>query len=274
MVTLDQGGWIGPDADVRASPPALSDLVEHVFVLDVRRARQPSWMILPDYSAHVLVRIGRGPRGLRVAACSIVGPRKEPTSVDVRTRAWTIGVRLRPGALPALTGLPASDLVDATCGAGEAWGAEGDRLDARLSGEIDPEAVLTHLRAFLGARAGRAPQREWTVRGLSRQVLESGGTVRVERVAERLGVSARALRLRSHELIGLSPKRFARTHRLFRAIDVARASSAPDWARIAASTGYADQAHLVREFGALLGETPVRFHARGLRDADSFNTAS
>ena len=272
MVTLDQGGWIGPDADVRAAPAALSDLVEHVFVLDVRRAKQPSWMILPDYSAHVLVRIERGARDLRVGACSIVGPRQAPTSVDVRARAWTVGVRLRPGALPALTALPASELADATCGAGEAWGAEGDRLDARLSGEIDPEAVLDHLVAFLRAR--RAPEREWTARGLSREVLESGGTVRVERVAERLGVSARALRSRSHELIGLSPKRFARTHRLFRAIDLARASSAPDWTRIAATTGYADQAHLIREFGALLGETPVRFHARGLRDADSSNTAS
>ena len=272
VVTLDQGGWLGPDADVRPPPRALADLIEHVFVLDVRSAGQRAWMIVPDYSAHVLVRIEEDSLGLRVAACSTVGPRTRPTIVDVHRRAWTVGVRVQPGAFPVLTGLPASDLADATCRAGEVWGAEGDRLDARLSSAIDPGIVLAHLLDFLDARARRTLEREWTARGLTRQILDSGGTVRVDQAAEHLGVSARALRARSHELIGLSPKRFARTHRLFRAIDLARRSSAPEWSWIAATTGYSDQAHLVREFGALLGETPGRFHARGARDADSFNT--
>jgi AraC-like DNA-binding protein len=274
VVTLDQGGWLGPDADVRPAPAPLSELIVHAFVLDVRRATQPSWMILPDYSAHVLARIEDGPRGPHVTACSLVGPRTRPTMVDVRRRAWTVGVRLQPGALPVLTGLPASDLADAACAAGEAWGAAGDRLDARVSGEAGAEAVLAHLLAFLGARARRKPWRDWEARGLSRRVLESGGTVRVDRAAEALGLSTRALRARSHDLVGLSPKRFARTHRLFRAMDLARASRAPAWGRIAVAAGYADQPHMVREFGALLGETPARFHARGARRADSFNTAS
>jgi hypothetical protein len=64
--------------------PGLSDLVEHVFVLDVRRATQPSWMILPDYSEHMLVRIGRGLRGLRATASSVMIERtgRRPDDVD------------------------------------------------------------------------------------------------------------------------------------------------------------------------------------------------
>jgi len=34
------------------------------------------------------------------------------------------------------------------------------------------------------------------------------------------------------------------------------------WARIAATTGYFDQSHLIRDFRLLLGETPRTFLAR------------
>jgi hypothetical protein len=112
MVTLDQGGWVRDDAYLEAPPNALHDLVAHTFVLDVRHARQLSWMILPDYSAHVLVHLAGRSDSPRVGPCSIVGPRTVPIEVDVADRLWTIGARLRPGALPALTGLPASDMVD------------------------------------------------------------------------------------------------------------------------------------------------------------------
>ena len=40
------------------------------------------------------------------------------------------------------------------------------------------------------------------------------------------------------------------------------------WARIAAESGYADQAHLAREFSALAGETPTAW-ARRLALTDS-----
>lgn len=272
MVTLDQGGWIRDDAHLEAPPDTLHDLVEHTFVLDVRHARQPSWMILPDYSAHILVHLAGRSDSPRVGSCSIVGPRTVPIEVDVADRLWTIGARLRPGALPALTGLPASDMVDVGAGAGAVWGSEGDGLDGRLSAEPDPRALLRHVVEFLAERARRVPERDWRARGLSRQVLESGGTIRVEDIAERMGSSIRALRASSRNLIGVAPKRFARTHRLFRAIDAACRSSAPDWARIATASGYADQPHLVRDFGSLLGESPTRFHARGVRAADSFKT--
>jgi AraC-like DNA-binding protein len=35
-----------------------------------------------------------------------------------------------------------------------------------------------------------------------------------------------------------------------------------DWARLAAELGYADQAHLSRDFTALVGEPPTRYAER------------
>jgi AraC-like DNA-binding protein len=63
----------------------------------------------------------------------------------------------------------------------------------------------------------------------------------------------------------MSPKRFHRICRLHRALSLALPAPAEPgrWSRAAATAGYADHAHLVRDCRALLGEPPSAFAARG-----------
>jgi AraC-like DNA-binding protein len=91
--------------------------------------------------------------------------------------------------------------------------------------------------------------------------LLEGGEVRVESVAERLGVTSRHLRRAFTESVGIGPKEFARTVRLQRAVRTATSTS-NDWGRIAADAGYYDQAHLIADFRELVGLTPGAFVKR------------
>jgi AraC-like DNA-binding protein len=56
--------------------------------------------------------------------------------------------------------------------------------------------------------------------------------------------------------------------RFHRACGLARTGKSSGWADIAADSGFADQAHLVREFAALAGEPPTAW-ARRLALTDS-----
>lgn len=275
MVALDQAGWIGARAALTAPPVGLADLVEHSFILDFRGVSQRRWKILPDFCGHLIVHFLEGPGGDRVTACSVVGARKEALEIDVSARVWTVGVRLSPGALPMITGRSAEALTDRAVSAGGIWGADGDHLNARLSEHSDAKQALRTLLRFVRERVGDVEARDWRARGLARSVVQSGGRTTVAEAAKRLGLSQRSLRDQSRELVGLTPKRMARTHRLFLAVEAVRNVGKPAWGRVASGTGFADQPHLIREFRALLGESPTEFHARG-RDAsraDSFKTA-
>jgi AraC-like DNA-binding protein len=68
----------------------------------------------------------------------------------------------------------------------------------------------------------------------------------------------------------LAPKTVQRIRRLLTTLQALRGAPSGNGVEVALGTGYADQAHLIRECRGLLGETPRRFLARRL--ADSFNT--
>ena len=60
--------------------------------------------------------------------------------------------------------------------------------------------------------------------------------------------------------VGVSPKVLDRVLRLRRAIRALERGT-PGWSAIACEAGYADQAHLIREFRSLAGITPARWAA-------------
>ena len=66
------------------------------------------------------------------------------------------------------------------------------------------------------------------------------------------------------EFTGLSPKTLARILRFNRAVAMLNRISEPRWTEIALTSGYYDQAHLIRDFVQFSGSTPRDFVARQL----------
>ncbi|MEY6566221.1 helix-turn-helix domain-containing protein [Streptomyces sp. PGLac3x] len=69
--------------------------------------------------------------------------------------------------------------------------------------------------------------------------------------------SRRYLTERFRGELGLSPKTFARVLRFARAHELAAVGDPLPWSEVAAVSGYADQAHLVREWRAFTGWSPT-----------------
>ena len=93
------------------------------------------------------------------------------------------------------------------------------------------------------------------------RLAETGGTLRIEELAREIGWSRRYLALQFRDETGLSPKSAARVIRFERACDLLRGPSRPALAGVAATCGYADQAHLARDFRELAGLTATAWIA-------------
>jgi AraC-like DNA-binding protein len=64
------------------------------------------------------------------------------------------------------------------------------------------------------------------------------------------------------EHVGVPPKWVIRRYRLREVTDRLDAGEPVDWGPLAAELGYADQAHLTRDFAAMFGEPPTRYAER------------
>ena len=82
---------------------------------------------------------------------------------------------------------------------------------------------------------------------------------RVSQLSVASGLTARSLQRLFAEYVGVSPKWVMRRARLHEAAQRASGGEPIDWAELAADLGYADQAHLSRDFTATLGVSPTKY---------------
>lgn len=134
------------------------------------------------------------------------------------------------------------------------WPERFARVDAALLARLD--AVRVH----------PDPEVAWAWRRL----IATGGRIGVQQLAADVGWSRRHLLTRFQMQVGLAPKVAARVVRLERAAGMLvpmLASGGPgavvrrSLADVAAECGFADHAHLVREFHAMAGCTPSAYLA-------------
>ena len=97
------------------------------------------------------------------------------------------------------------------------------------------------------------------VRHTSSVIAATSGAVAIDELRVSADVSSTHLAQRFRELIVVTPKRLARTHRFAAAVFSINPAEPIDWADLAVTAGYFDQAHFGHEFRAFTGLTPTRY---------------
>ncbi|MBX3229418.1 MAG: AraC family transcriptional regulator [Labilithrix sp.] len=248
LPALERSRW------TRESPSVLSRFVEEVRVITERTDR---FYWLPDGRTALVFRVLEGGREGDVA---VLGPRTRALFKTPRGVARVVLVQFKPGWSASLLGATASALTDRVVPLEDLWGLAGGDLAGELLEARSLPEVIDRVARAIALRSGRS--RESSSARLARRAarLLEEGAVRVEGVAEQLGVTARHLRRAFTESIGIGPKDFARGVRLRRAVRMAATSQ--DWGSIAAGAGYYDQSHLIADFRDLVGLTPGAFLKR------------
>ena len=219
--------------------------------------------VLPDGAMDVLFAVGE-------ARARVIGPMTRAIVTGEGAPSCVVGVRFRPGAGVEVLGLAARELRDESAEVADVWGAEGRSLDARLAEAKSAHDAMVALEAELTARVARARAPDPRVARAVALLHANGGELPIPAVAASVGIGERQLTRLFDERVGYGPKVFARVARLQRATAAIARGSIASWARLAVSCGYADQAHLVREFRALTGVTPRLYaSARAVSEIDN-----
>jgi len=190
------------------------------------------------------------------------GLHTRPARISHPGRQAGIQLSLTPAGARALLGCPAGALAALDAPLEDVLGGTGtDLVEGVRSAAGWPERFAV-LEEVLLRQAGDGALRP-EVAEAWRLTTASGGRLPVAEVAARVGWSVRHLEQRFRAETGLGPKeaaRVARFDRARRALAGRAASGRPlDLAGLAGVAGFADQAHLTREWRAFSGLPPTRW---------------
>ncbi|MFD5701701.1 DUF6597 domain-containing transcriptional factor [Streptomyces lasiicapitis] len=236
--------------------------LEHYWLIDWDLTEPYVSHVVPHPSVNVVFQDLPGQRPFGVVAGIGLGL----FSKELAGRGRVCGVQFRPGgfrpfapgrAVTELTGLelPLEDVFeDVRPDAADTAGAVGAVL-----GPDDEHARVAALDAFL-LRHGPAPDpRAELAMDLVDRIRADRTALRVGDFAREAGLSVRAMQRLFSAYVGVGPKWVILRYRIHEALEHAESAAAVDWADLAAGLGYADQAHLVRDFTATVGVPPTAY---------------
>jgi AraC-like DNA-binding protein len=206
-----------------------------------------------------------------VPSAAVVGPRRQAVWLRFQGRVDQINISFFPGAAGAFVGLAMPELVGRMASPGDVWPHDFREAVAELE-PLPPGQRIAGLVDLLLARLEPCREPHPQVREAVRLIRASRGRVRVRWLAGQLNLSISQLERCFANHVGVGPKLLARQTRVCALAAEAMGPARPGWASLAVKYGYADQAHLAREFRELTGLTPSRFAGAG-SDADFLQDA-
>jgi AraC-like DNA-binding protein len=207
------------------------------------------------------IGLGRTPGDNDRFASFAAGLFAGPVMIESFGAACCVQINFTPLGARRFFRLPMSELTDSMVVLDDVLGTEGMALREQLGNAPDWTTRFDLAEAFVTARLASAAETPLEIAWAYDRIITSGGRTRIASIAERLGWSRKHLAEKFTDATGIGPKTLSRIVRFNRALGLSRQQTV-DWADIAADCGYADQAHLVREFRDLAGETPTALVSR------------
>ncbi len=250
----------------RVPRPPLDELIQDLYYLD---GTPPyPWLTLPPAPAAVFIVNLGAPFRIRArsdlepadyADGVVIGALTHAVQFGYPAGTRSVGVHFKPWGLAPFLAIPAVELRDRPVTVEEVWGRPAaEELRDRLATAPGPREMLTLLEEQLMQRVCETAGLG-LVRHTSSVIAAATGAVAIGDLSAAAGVSSTHLAQRFKEVVGITPKRFARTYRLTATVLSIDPAGPVDWLDLAASAGYYDQAHFINEFRAFTGLTPTRY---------------
>jgi AraC-like DNA-binding protein len=253
-------------------PPALAGMVAAVWVFalppggggaDANFADR----VLPDGCVEVICRLADRQSRDRPDEDQIFlrGPLAKFDVVPIPAGSRYAGVRIKPGLAPSVLRVRPAEVRDSRVALADLLPRHAHLFDeaarARTLGAACRILTMGVARssAHQGAHSGSAV----AARAIA-AIRHHQGRAAMAEIARGVGCSVRTLHRQVTEAVGLSPKVFSRIVQFRHAVALINRDPRCPLSAVALEAGYADQAHMTREFARLAGLSPARLRGRQL----------
>jgi AraC-like DNA-binding protein len=261
--TFRGDGQMDTHVETRLPAPILRRFISHYGGARVRGLTPGVNTTLPSRHAHLIISLdtpinvlqvsNEAPPAARFSA--LVSGLHDGFAMVERMCSWEgLHVFFRPLGLQAVLGATAAELACGAVALSDLCPRDAPELMERLSGTRDWQARFAILDEVLTRRLTPAKGSP-LIAHVWRQLAASHGRRSVENLAQDTGWSRQHIADRFRAELGIAPKTAARIFRFEHACGLISNLRLP-LADVAAACGYADQAHMTRDWNAFTGTSP------------------
>jgi AraC-like DNA-binding protein len=238
---------------------ALAPFVDYYWIprWDLRGQPPHEQTVLPHPNVH-LVFEARG--------AGIFGVDRRLFTRSLSGLGLAFGIRFTAGGFRPFWQAPISQLTDRVVPAARLFGLRAEKTRQAIIGDfdVDDRIMIGYAEALLHSVIPERDPLAEQAAALVARITDDPGLRRVDQLSASSGITPRTLQRLFADYVGVSPKWVMRRARLHEAAERAGSGEPMDWAALASDLGYADQAHLTRDFTVTIGVPPARYAAATL----------
>jgi AraC-like DNA-binding protein len=252
---------------LRQPSPDLSYFIEHYWIIhwDLRGQEPYVSENLPHPCVHLVFEKGQ---------TAIFGVVTGKFTRRIEGLGGVFGIKFRPGAFYPFVKTPISQFTDKTVSLSDIFGLDGAEiveLETAILTAQSEDAQVELAELFLRERLPVEDDNVALINQIIDLIIAFGEVTRVDDVVSRFHIGKRTLQRLFSQYVGVSPKWVIKRYRLQQAADQLAAGEVVDWPRLALDLGYFDQAHFIKDFKTIVGQTPAEYAKKAAGEAQQGN---
>ena len=196
------------------------------------------------------------------SGCRLIGSLSRQLISKTGGRIAFLAIRFIPGKIEPFFNVRGSELTDGSAALDALWGTYGKVFEQRLRNFDTIQQMLTFVECVLLSQLEQQTLLDIEITAALDLIWQTNGQIRINELAEQVGLSLRQFERRFTNLVGLNPKRLCRISRFANILSSFDNSHKQSWVGKAMDGGYSDHAHFIRECKFFTGLSPIIYLAQ------------
>lgn len=181
----------------------------------------------------------------------------------LKDKGKVLGIKFRPGGFYPFIQKPAASFTDNLLSFNKVFDEDIEFLERDILSHEEDDPMVKQAEEFLLRHLPEVDPDVEKASELVEKIMNDTSILKVDDLVEPLGHSKRTLQRLFRKYVGASPKWVIQRYRLHEAAEKIAAGTY-NLPALALELGYYDQAHFIRDFKAIVGQTPAEY-ARNFR---------
>lgn len=178
---------------------------------------------------------------------------------ELRGSGRVLGIKFRAGGFYPFWEQEISILNGATISAAEIFGPSAHSWADDILDAGDDAAMARQAEIVLAKRLPDRDTQAELAAHIVEEVKNDRSIIKVEQLCMLSGLSIRQLQRLFRKYIGVTPKWVIKRFRLQEAAERLEQENSEEWVNLAIELGYFDQAHFIKDFKAVIGQSPAAY---------------